>query len=109
MRTVFIPSVPSRYDPLTGQRVPSVDLSKAESFGALKPLTEMRSHYDFSESIEEVRDGMAHFRKGDAVVAVGDVILVAAAIAYACDMFGSVQVLRWDREQREYNPIEVEL
>lgn len=109
MSKVYLPSVPTRYDPLSQRRVPTIDLSRAEAYGSLKLLTNFQPGHDMDQALEDLKDGMADFQPDDYVAVTGDVILAAAAIAYACDMQGKVRVLRWDRVQGNYDCIEVHL
>lgn len=102
MTKVFLPSIPSRYDPLSGKRVPSVDLTKAQSFGDLVPLVPIDQELPTQAAIDVLAEGMAEFEENDYLVAIGDVALVAAAISYACDIWGQVNLLKWDRKRSEY-------
>ena len=111
--TVFIPHVPTRYDPLTDSRVPTLDLNPAATFGQLVRLTTPSAgpltQDNLDVALNEIQHGISGIQPDDYVVAVGDPILVAAAIAYASDINGSVKVLRWDRHNHCYNCLEVPL
>lgn len=102
MRKVFIPQVPTRFDKATGARVPSIDLNPAAEFGE---MVEMSSSGNIAEVSSAIRDMMP----GDMILATGDIILVAAAIAKASQRFGAISVLRWDKKRRQYTIEEVEL
>lgn len=113
-RSVFIPHLPTRYEPLNGGRVPTIDLTPAAEFGRLVLLSELERSGSITQEvlprlIGQINFGMAAFKAGDCIVAVGDPILVAAAISYASDLCGSVTVLRWDRHTKSYSELEVTL
>lgn len=109
MTKVYIPSVPTRYDPASSSRISAVDLNPATKFGELDILVPLDGTRDIHEEIGIIRDGLSEIKRGDFIVAVGDPILIAAAIAYACDMLGEVRVLRWDRISKRYSVLEVVL
>lgn len=110
---VFIPHVPSRYDHVAGLPVPSLDLNPAHQFGEFVTLNgpcRLLNEDDVNAGISAVADGMAEFRAQDYILCVGDVALVAAAIAYAADGISSpVKILRWNRETKRYDVMEVSL
>lgn len=106
---VYLPSVSTRYDPLSQGRVPTIDLSSAASYGELVLLTEKRQLTDLPAALEDIKDNLADCIPTDYLVSIGDVALVAAAIAYICDMHGSVNLLIWDRNSRKYECLEVSL
>lgn len=98
---VFIPSMPTRYDAATRQRVPSVDLNPAATFGDIQILA---SKFD----IQAVQDGLHDMQEEDYILAVGDVILTAVAINEAWRRLGVAKLLRWDRVRKEYDIAEIE-
>ena len=109
MPRVFIPSVPSRYDPLSQRHIPTIDLSMAEAFGALVPLVDLDASLRDTHAIAELKARMREFESTDYILAAGDIVLVAAALAMACRAHGSAKVLRWDRLTRTYDCVEVNL
>lgn len=110
MRKVFIPSLPTRYDAATQSRVPSLDLNPAAQFGELVKMVEGPVDKDSIQSaINAIAEAAQDIEPDDLVLCVGDFILAAACIAYACDRNGAVNVLRWDKNRRSYDILEVEL
>lgn len=107
---VYIPHLPTRYDRATESRVPSIDINPARQYGEFVRLLDPEKNVHagmLADAIEEVGDNMADFNEEDAILAVGDVVLIAAAIAKANDIHGSCRVLRWDRTSKSYDLIEV--
>lgn len=110
-RKVFIPNLPTRHDEATQQRVPSLDLNPAAQFGELVTLTEGALH-DLP-ALHRARDAiriatMKDLRPQDCILCVGDVALTALCIAHALARNGHVTLLRWDRNKRSYDAVEVE-
>lgn len=109
---VYLPSVPTRYDPISNGRVASIDLKPAMKFGELVTLLDPQHGYredQIHEAINELQEGLRDFQPDDYLLCVGDPILIAAAIAYASDMQQSVKVLRWEKTRREYDCTEITL
>jgi hypothetical protein len=109
MQKVFIPNLPMRYDQVTNKKIPSIDLNPASHYGELIPLIEGKIdsyQLGFAEISSRIK---AEMKAGDFILSVGDVLLVAAAILYANESFGSVNVLRWDRQMHKYFIVEAKL
>lgn len=113
MTKLFLPHVPSRHDPLSGSRVPSVDLNPLSPLGELCMLLPFDRYRidtnDLPEALDQIQHNIQNITLNDAIVAIGDPILISAAIAYAHDILGTVRVLRWDRKQQSYQVIEFTL
>lgn len=108
MPNVYIPSLPTRYDAATGQRVPSLDLNPAAAYGDLVNMVDGPVE-DIPAAISIIKEKVPRIMDFDYVLAVGDVILTTALIAYVCAQNGSAHVLRWDRKRHEYDIVEVVL
>jgi hypothetical protein len=110
---VYVPHVPSRYDPVLSRKVPVFDLQPATQYGDLVFLTDMYNDVRGELSLElfqKMSDTMINtMTPNDYLLCVGDPVLIAAAIKYATDLFGSVNVLRWDKSKKEYYETKVEL
>lgn len=114
MSKVFIPHVPGRQDHVTNTTVPSLDLNPARQFGELVTLNGPRrllTDEQVQDGISNIADGMLDFTDQDYILCVGDVALIATAIAYASDLGleGPIKLLRWNRETKRYNVAEVTL
>lgn len=112
MQRVFLPHVPTRFDPLTSQRVPSIDFTPAAEFGKLQQLTTFDRAIesdDVNDALDQIQTNLSSLTPNDYIVAAGDPILIAAAISYANDLIGVARVLRWDRQSKSYNLVEVVL
>lgn len=107
-----MPHVPSRHDPIAKARVPVIDMKPATQYGELVPCIDMSVDVR-SENIDEllptVQESLRDMSRDDYILCVGDPILIAAAISYAHDVNGEAKVLRWDRNRRGYDVVEVVL
>lgn len=88
------------------------DLSPAESFGKIIPLTTTRnSMLNPRPVVDQVRDIMEEndFGPDDYILPMGDASVVLLVGAIAADMNnGLFTVLSWDKRARKYNPITIE-
>lgn len=63
----------------------------------------MATHPEVTErALREVKSSSHQIEREDYIVAVGDVVLLALAIASALNRNGRAQVLRWDSKSKEY-------
>lgn len=110
---VIYPSMPMRYDRVTDQVVPTMDINGAANFGTLTPLMSHNKYVGLGpqERVDAVFEGLEEVccDPDDYLLVIGDFLLVAAAAAWISDRFGSVKVLRWDKRRKEYDVVEVML
>jgi hypothetical protein len=108
MSKVYIPHLYTKYDPLSGRNVASIDLSEATRFGTLVPVTSGEIHVPTAQEVlfKTIDES---FEEDDYLLAIGDPFMIGAALAYASDKCGSVNVLRWDRHRKEYDTVEFHL
>lgn len=106
MSKVYIPHLYLKYDPITKQNVASIDLNEAVAFGELMPVTS--GEIVINEAVDALYDVLAeNFKEDDYILAIGDPLMIGAALAYAYDKIGGpINVLRWDRHRREYDVVE---
>lgn len=109
---VFVPNIPTRFEPLSGGRVPTINLNPAMEYGDLVPCISAEVNvrdYEVNDLLAGVQESLRNCSKHDYILCVGDPILIAAAIAYAHDINGEAKVLRWDRSKKSYDVVEVVL
>lgn len=106
---VFAPQVPSRYDTASRLWVPVMNMDPAKKFGevvVMLPANANRLHS--APLIAAMREQMADYSDVDALVAVGDPTLIAAAALIAAKKCGGrVRMLKWDRMAGDYILVEV--
>lgn len=101
MPTVWIPSLPHRYDAATQALIPAYDVNDAEQFGELSVIVE-GAVTNIEGAIRDVK--RAPIKEDDYIMAIGDVVLIAIAIAQAPD---GTRLLRWNKRLHEYDILEV--
>lgn len=106
---VYAPQVPSRHDTASGLWIPTMNLEPAKKHGelvVLLPANANRLH--IAALVTSMRDQLSGFRKEDALIAVGDPTLIAAAALIAARKTGgAVRMLKWDRMCGDYIVVEV--
>ena len=112
--TIYVPSLPTRWDAATKAQVPTLDLNPATEFGKLFIITRgpQSTGSQLDEAINAVIDDarLYNYKRGDAVLMVGDPILNAAFISAAAgDNYQPVRCLRWDRKTHSYNEVDIRL
>jgi hypothetical protein len=110
---VYIPQIPTRWDALMGQRVPTIDVRQAQRYGTLHVI--QSDPIEIVDAIRPVRDAMEDFLPdADYLMQAGEPILFAVALAAAMDVAyedgaDCLRVLRWDARHRVYRVVEVPL
>lgn len=108
---VFVPQVPSRFDPPTQLWVPTVDLTAANKFGevvVMLPPAANRLHT--APLVAAIKERMADFAPHDYLVAVGDPsLMVIAGCVAARKNLGRLRLLKWDRRAKDYLPTEIQI
>lgn len=106
---VFAPQIPSRYDSATRLWVPTMNMDPATKHGELVvmlPPNANRMHT--APLVAAMREQMSDFGPQDALIAVGDPTLIAAAAMIAARKTGGpVRMLKWDRMAGDYLAVEV--
>lgn len=110
--TVFLPSIPSRYIPNLGKRVPIYDVSPAAEFGALELIVDYDGALEdlsMETKITLVKSSIRNKHQPlDYLVAIGDPVLIGVAIHCIIEKHGKATVLRWDRQTETYQLIGVQ-
>lgn len=103
---------------MTGPRVFVVhddgqkNLLPALKFGALEPLISGRDAqlYNTGPLVQQLRSKLRTFTKDDFILAVGDPVAIGIATAIAAEFSGGhVKMLKWDRQERMYYALTVDL
>lgn len=102
----FIPSVPTRYDPISNSQVPTVDLRPVMAYGEPVLLVPSGTQAYPQRLIAE---GLDDFTEDDYIVALGDPTLIAAAMYWAAGGVASLRMLRWNRHNSDYDIVEMML
>lgn len=112
MPTVFLPSIPLRYDRAVGESVPFLDTSSTADWGDPVTLIDAPTPLlmtEFEFILADLYRQLHNIDTNDFVVAIGDPVLLAATVGFALQKNKRVKVLRWDRYMQLYYPVDVKL
>ena len=91
---------------------PKINIMGASNYGNLKFLLPELSQIIFSPGplIYKLRKSLKHFTKDDYLLLTGDPAIIGVACSIVSDMTnGNYKLLKWDKQESEYYPIEVNL
>lgn len=111
MPKIYAPQQPSRYDASMQLWVPSMNLLPAEKYGQLVILLPPNlNSAQTAPLVAVMKERMAGYTEEDAIIAVGDPSLIAAAAGIALRKTGgSLRLLKWDRQAKDYIMTELKL
>ena len=91
---------------------PKINIMGAAEFGVFKFLLPELSQIIFSPGplIFKLRKGLQNYRPTDFLLLTGDPAIIGVACSIVSDMTnGKYQLLKWDKQERKYYPIEINL
>ena len=91
---------------------PKINIMGAAKYGTFKFLLPEFSQIIFSPGplIFKLRQGLKNFNKKDYLLLTGDPAIIGVACSIVSDMTnGTYQLLKWDKQERTYYPIEINL
>ena len=91
---------------------PKINIVGASSYGQLKFLLPEFSQMIFSPGplIYKLRQGLKNFTENDHLLLTGDPALIGVACSIVSDITnGKYNLLKWDKQERKYYPIEINL
>tara|TARA_Y100001951_G_scaffold74033_1_gene61001 strand:- start:153 stop:542 length:390 start_codon:yes stop_codon:yes gene_type:complete len=91
---------------------PKINIMGAAQFGVFKFLLPELSQIIFSPGplIYKLRKGLQNYRTKDFLLLTGDPAIIGVACSIVSDMTnGKYQLLKWDKQERKYYPIEINL
>ena len=97
-------------DKFTGE--PKFDLTPAIKYGEIKTMFPRLRQMQFTPGplIIEIKNSLKNFTSEDYLLLYGDPALIGVVCAVASDITnGKFKVLKWDRIQASYFPIEINL
>ncbi len=98
--------------PGTKEGRPKINIMGAASFGKFKFLLPELSQIIFSPGplIFKLRKLLKNFRPEDYLLLTGDPAIIGVACSIVSDITnGKYNVLKWDKQERKYYPIEINL
>ena len=111
MANVYAPQQPSRYDATMQMWIPSMNLMPAEKYGKVVVLLPPNVNSASTVPLVAVmKERMSSFSEEDSIIAVGDPSLIAAAACIACRKTGgTLRLLKWDRQAKDYIMTELKI
>ena len=91
---------------------PKINIMGASNYGKIKFLLPEFSQIIFSPGplIFKLRKGLKDFKEGDHLLLIGDPALIGVACSIVSDITnGKYNLLKWDKQERKYYPIEINL
>lgn len=85
------------------------DFSKAERYGELRDIfSSVGRNYDGPTLIEHARHVLAASEPTDYILMVGDPSLCAICTTAMVELHGGANLLRWNRDKLQYDPLELD-
>ena len=91
---------------------PKINIMGASNYGKFKFLLPEFSQIIFSPGplIFKLRKGLKDFTKEDYLLLTGDPAIIGVACSIVSDITnGKFNLLKWDKQERRYYPIEIDL
>ena len=91
---------------------PKINIMGASGYGQFKFLLPEFSQMIFSPGplIYKLRQGLKNFRVRDYLLLTGDTAIIGVACSIVSDITnGKYNLLKWDKQERKYYPIEINL
>ena len=91
---------------------PKINIMGASNYGQFKFLLPEFSQIIFSPGplIYKLRQGLKNFKVEDYLLLTGDPAIIGVACSIVSDITnGKYNVLKWDKQERKYYPIEINL
>ena len=91
---------------------PKINIMGASNYGKIKFLLPEFSQIIFSPGplVFKLRKGLKDFKEGDHLLLIGDPALIGVACSIVSDITnGKYNLLKWDKQERKYYPIEINL
>tara|TARA_R110001606_G_scaffold224256_1_gene372350 strand:+ start:62 stop:451 length:390 start_codon:yes stop_codon:yes gene_type:complete len=91
---------------------PKINIMGAAEFGTFKFILPELSQIIFSPGplIFKLRKGLQNYRPTDFLLLTGDPAIIGVACSIASDITnGKYQVLKWDKQERKYYSIDINL
>ena len=91
---------------------PKINIMGASQYGNFKFLLPEFSQMIFSPGplIYKLRQGLKNFKQGDYLLLTGDPAIIGVACSIVSDITnGKYSLLKWDKQERKYYPLELNL
>ncbi len=109
---IYITQIPYRRDRDTGTLVPAINVAPAEEYGAIQVLLPPQAPFiDSGRLVPALEEGLEDydFFTGDALIPLGDPVVIATACAILGRKHGRFHILKWDRNTGRYLRVAVDI
>lgn len=109
--SVYVVQERKRFNSITKELEPVVNLTPAAKYGDLVELFDNRQHALLTgPTVKTLKNKLRGFDDDDYILPIGDPILIAMATSIAAwNNMGKVKMLHWDRELKQYVVLNYEL
>lgn len=94
------------------QEVRGLNFQPARDYGPLKFVLDIQTQilFDSDPVVKQMTKVLEKYTSNDYLLLVGDPVVIGIATALAADVTdGYVKMLKWDRQEKEYYPVELNL
>jgi|TARA_A100001391_G_scaffold166423_1_gene126519 hypothetical protein len=94
------------------QEVPGRNILGARSYGDLKVLLPPNTNIVLSPAptVRRIKEGLKDFSSEDYLLLMGDPAVIGLACAIASQInVGRYSILKWDRIEKDYYPVEIDI
>lgn len=111
MKKVYIPQEPTRWDNTVEMHMPTMDFTPASRYGELVVCLPPNISFHMTKPVYlALKEKMREFSDDDYLIAVGSPLVIALSSHIALQRTGGkLNLLTWDRLQRQYLNHRVEL
>jgi hypothetical protein len=108
---VFIPQEPVRWDASVGAQVPLMDFTPALRYGELITCLPPNVSFHMTKPVTAaLKEKMASFTEDDYLIAAGSPMVIAISAGIALRKTGGkLNLLSWDKRERQYLATRIEL
>ena len=109
--TVYAVQSPRWRNPRTGEIEARFDLTPAQAYGKVEELlTPTAKPFNPGPIVDELYVKLENFDDDDAIICIGNPILIALAVNVASDVNnGRVRLLQWHGHRGEYVPVDIDM
>lgn len=105
---VFIPQIVTRFDHVSGKKIPAFDFSAAAQFGQLEAILDENDDTLFLARItQKIRKSLEGYSENDFLLAVGDPSVIAVCAGIIFRRRTKMKMLKWDRKMQTYLCLEL--
>lgn len=94
------------------QEMPGRNITGATKFGIMEALVEPHSQVILSPgpTVRKIKNKLKNFNDEDYLLLMGDPAIIGIACAIAAEINrGRIKLLKWDKENKTYYPIQVDI